>query len=156
MSQIEEQQCTNVPQTTSSTEAPETTNSSVEDAKYLLVDDNKVNIRLMSNTFNKLGLKYQIAWNGQEALDMYKAHPERCKMILMDTSMPVMDGLHATPLIRSYEIENGLQPAVIVALVASDMESEKQRLVEKFGMSTTLRKPFKTEALKEVLDNWPV
>ncbi|KIL88008.1 hypothetical protein FAVG1_08890 [Fusarium avenaceum] len=156
MSQIDEQQATSVPQTTSSTEASGTENSSVEDAKYLLVDDNKVNIRLMTNNFNKLGLKYQIAWNGQEALDMYKAHPERCKMILMDTSMPIMDGLHATPLIRRYEIENGLQPAVIVALVASDMESEKQRLVEKFGMSTTLRKPFKMEALKEVLDNWPV
>ncbi|KAH6960402.1 CheY-like superfamily [Fusarium avenaceum] len=156
MSQIDEQQATSVPQTTSSTEASGTENSSVEDAKYLLVDDNKVNIRLMTNNFNKLGLKYQIAWNGQEALDMYKAHPERCKMILMDTSMPIMDGLHATPLIRRYEIENGLQPAVIVALVASDMESEKQRLVEKFGMSTTLRKPFKMEALKQVLDNWPV
>jgi CheY-like chemotaxis protein len=156
MSEIEEQQGTNAPQTTPSTEASETANSSVEDAKYLLVDDNKVNIKLMSNTFNKLGLKYQVAWNGQEALDMYKAHPERCKMILMDTSMPVMGGLQATTLIRSYENENELQPAVIVGLVAADLKSEKQRLVEKFGMSTTLRKPFKREALQEVLDNWPV
>ncbi|SPJ70631.1 related to two-component response regulator [Fusarium torulosum] len=156
MSQIEEQQGTNAPKTTLSTEASETANPSVEDAKYLLVDDNKVNIKLMSNIFNKLGLKYQVAWNGEEALNMYKAHPERCKMILMDTSMPVMDGLRATTLIRSYESENELQPAVIVALVASNLESEKQRLVEKFGMSTTLRKPFKIEALQEVLDNWPV
>ncbi|KAM0256653.1 hypothetical protein ACHAPA_012080 [Fusarium lateritium] len=156
MSQIEEQQSTNAPQTSPSTEAPETANSSVDDAKYLLVDDNKVNIKLMSNTFNKLGLKYQIAWNGEEALDMYKAHPERCKMILMDTSMPVMDGLRATTLIRSYETENELQPAVIVALIATNIESEKQRLVEKFGMSTTLKKPFKIEAVQEVLNNWPV
>ncbi|KAM0324732.1 hypothetical protein ACHAPQ_008230 [Fusarium lateritium] len=156
MSQIEEQQSTNAPQTSPSTEAPETANSSVDDAKYLLVDDNKVNIKLMSNTFNKLGLKYQIAWNGEEALDMYKAHPERCKMILMDTSMPVMDGLRATTLIRSYETENELQPAAIVALIATNIESEKQRLVEKFGMSTTLKKPFKIEAVQEVLNNWPV
>ncbi|KAM0185569.1 hypothetical protein ACHAPI_012126 [Fusarium lateritium] len=156
MSQIEEQQGSNAPQTNPSTEAPETSNSSVNDAKYLLVDDNKVNIKLMSNTFNKLGLKYQIAWNGQEALDMYKAHPERCKMILMDTSMPVMDGLRATTLIRSYETEHELPPAVIVGLIATDIESEKQRLVEKFGMSTTLKKPLKIEPVQEVLNNWPV
>ncbi|KAM0234999.1 hypothetical protein ACHAP5_009861 [Fusarium lateritium] len=155
MSQVEEQQGALTPHV-NSTEAPEIVNSSVADAKYLLVDDNKVNIKLMSNTFNKLGLKYRIAWNGQEALDMYKAHPERCKVILMDTSMPVMDGLRATTLIRSYETENELQPAIIVALVASDVESEKQRLVEKFGMTTTLKKPFKIEAVQEVLNNWPV
>ncbi|KAF5672804.1 two-component response regulator [Fusarium heterosporum] len=151
MSEIEQQG--SAPQTINSTVVPDT-NSSVEDAEFLLVDDNKVNVKSMSNIFDKLGLKYQIAWDGQEAFDIYKAHPERCRMILMDISMPVLDGMRATKMIRSYESEKNLQPAVIVGLVAADVESEKERLVNEFGMNTTLKKPMRVGAVQEVLDGW--
>ncbi|KAM0342100.1 hypothetical protein ACHAPU_009714 [Fusarium lateritium] len=153
MSEIEQQG--NAPQTTNPTDLAETT-SQTEDAKFLLVDDNKVNVKLMSNIFDKLGLKYQIAWDGQEAFDIYKAHPGRCKMILMDISMPVMDGMRAATLIRNHESENKLQPAVIVGLVAAEVEREKERLVNEFGMNTTLKKPLRVGAVQEVLDGWPV
>ncbi|KAF5001612.1 hypothetical protein FGRMN_918 [Fusarium graminum] len=153
MSEIQQQG--SAPQTTDSTILPET-NAPAEDAKFLLVDDNEVNVKLMRSIFDKLGLRYQITWNGQEAFDIYKAHPERCKMILMDISMPVMDGMRATTMIRTYESENKLQPAVIVGLVAADVESEKKRLVNEFGMNTTLKKPLRVGAVQEVLDGWPL
>ncbi|KAF9766412.1 hypothetical protein IL306_001198 [Fusarium sp. DS 682] len=156
MSETENKAADASTQTASSSKAPQPESPPVEDAKYLLVDDNRVNMKLMKHHFDKLGLKYNIAWNGQEVVDMYKAHPERCRLILMDIAMPVMDGMHASLLIRQHESENNLQPAVIVGLPADLIEKDNRRFVDEFGMSTTLRKPIRLERLQEVLNSWPV
>ncbi|KAF5647658.1 two-component response regulator [Fusarium tjaetaba] len=128
----------------------------VEDAKYFLVDDNKVNMKVMKLNFDKLGLKYNIAWNGQEVVDLYKAHPEQCRLILLDISMPVMGGMQASLLIREHERENNLQPAIIIGLMPDPTESETRRMIDQFGMNTTFKKPFKFEGLRELINNWPV
>ncbi|KAF5628823.1 two-component response regulator [Fusarium sp. NRRL 52700] len=143
-------------QTLSSTGGVEEPNSWVGDAKYLLVDDNKVNMKVMKHHFDKLGLKYNIAWNGQEVVDLYKAHPEQCKLILLDISMPVMGGMQASLLIRQHERENNLQPAIIIGLMADPFESENRRMIDEFGMNTTFKKPVRFEGLRELVNNWPV
>ncbi|KAL6918982.1 hypothetical protein ACHAPO_009258 [Fusarium lateritium] len=159
MSEFEKQQTA----TTTNSDAaakivPEATEVAEEHAKYLLAEDNKVNVRLYCNHFNKLGLQstYRHAWNGQETLDIYKAHPEQCKIVFMDLAMPIMGGLEASLKIREYEKENDLQPTIIVGLVASDMVSEKERLINKFGMDTTLKKPTRLETFRQFLQDWPV
>jgi CheY-like chemotaxis protein len=128
----------------------------VEDAKYLLVDDNKVNMKVMKLNFDKLGLKYNIAWNGQEVVNLYNAHPEQCKLILLDISMPVMGGMEASLLIRQHEKENNLQPAIIIGLMPNPTESETRRMIDEFGMNTTFKKPVRFEGLRELVNNWPV
>ncbi|CAG7561222.1 unnamed protein product [Fusarium equiseti] len=127
-------------------------------AKYLLAEDNNVNVRLFVRHMNSLTLQntYQIAWNGQQAVDIYKANPEQCRMIFMDISMPVMGGMQASLLIRDFEKENELKPAVIVGLMASMIESENRRMVEQFGMDVCLRKPVRFESLRKILEEWPI
>ncbi|KAF5563851.1 two-component response regulator [Fusarium napiforme] len=141
-------------QTVPSSEGPE--DSWVADAKYLLVDDNKVNMKVMKLNFEKLGLKYNIAWNGQEVVDLHKAHPEQCKLILLDISMPVMGGMQASLVIREHERENNLQPAIIIGLMPDPTESETRRMIDEFGMNTTFKKPVRFEALRELVNDWPV
>ncbi|RBR25404.1 uncharacterized protein FIESC28_01841 [Fusarium coffeatum] len=137
---------------------PEATLPTPDKAKYLLAEDNNVNVRIFVRHMNNLHLQhtYQIAWNGQQAVDIYKAHPEQCRVIFMDISMPVMGGMDASLLIREFEKENGLKPAVIVGVVASMIESENRRFVEQFGMDVCLRKPVRFQSLKEILEDWPV
>jgi CheY-like chemotaxis protein len=162
MSQSEKshQNSTNTPRDAGSNVVPEATEVTQENTKYLLAEDNKVNVRLFGHLLNKLGLEstYQIAWNGQEAVDVYKAHPEQCKMIFMDISMPVMGGMQASLEIREYEKENNLQPTIIVGLVACSitLEGQRERLVNEYGMDTVLRKPFRLEELRQLLEERPV
>ncbi|KPA38087.1 hybrid signal transduction histidine kinase k [Fusarium langsethiae] len=84
---------------------PEATKVSEEHAKYLLAEDNKTCARMFCNLFNKLDLQstYRHVWNGQEAVDVYKAHPEQCRIIFMDLAMPVMSGLEASLRIRDWK-----------------------------------------------------
>ncbi|KAF5984735.1 beta transducin-like protein [Fusarium bulbicola] len=142
-------------QTVPSSGDPKELDSWVEDAKYLLVDDNKVNMKVMKHHFDRLGLKYNIAWNGQEAVDLYRAHPEQCKLILLDISMPVMGGMQASLLTRQHERENDLQPAIIIGLMADPTESENRRMIDEFGMNTTIKKPVRLEGLRELVNTWP-
>ncbi|KAL1623124.1 hypothetical protein SLS54_004610 [Diplodia seriata] len=72
--------------------------------EILIVDDNAINVRLASAFLKKNGFPdFSSAKDGLEALNMFKADPLRWAAILMDLSMPVMDGVTATREIRAWE-----------------------------------------------------
>lgn len=62
----------------------------------LLVDDNHINLKTLSTYMSKLGHPFKTAVNGKEAVDVYTQHPSHYAGVLMDMSMPVMDGFEAT------------------------------------------------------------
>lgn len=64
----------------------------------------------------KLGVNFKIAENGQEAFDEYTRDPERYWCVLMDLSMPVVDGYTSSRWIREFEKERGLEPCVLVRM----------------------------------------
>ena len=158
MSKPEKQQNTVVVYDPKGLPVPEATLPTPSKAKYLLAEDNNINVRIFVRHMNNMNLQntYQIGWNGQQAVNMYKTNPQQCRLIFMDISMPVMGGMQASLLIREFEKENGLKPAVIVGVVASMMEKENRRFIEEFGMDVCLRKPVRFESLKEILKEWSV
>ncbi|KAI1844007.1 hypothetical protein JX266_009873 [Neoarthrinium moseri] len=119
----------------------------------LLVDDNKINLQLLVMFVKKQGFTYEEAENGQEALDKYKAagSGRRFDLVLMDISMPIMDGLEATRRIRDFESENELQRANIVALTGL-ASSDTQRDAKTAGVDVFLAKPVRFASLKKLLD----
>jgi CheY-like chemotaxis protein/two-component sensor histidine kinase len=76
-------------------------NSDFSKIRLLLAEDNEINILVCKNLLNKYKFKYDIAKNGEEAYEMFKASkPGYYDLILMDIQMPVMDGFEATKAIR--------------------------------------------------------
>ena len=82
----------------------------------LIVDDNSLNRKLLVAFMNKRKLSYQEAENGLEAVTAYQEGRARFDVILMDISMPVMDGMTATRLIRDHESRFHLERTHIIAL----------------------------------------
>ena len=72
----------------------------------LIAEDNEVNQLVFGQILNGLGLSYRIAGNGRTAVEMYRAL--RPKLILMDVSMPEMNGYEATRAIRAVEAQQRL------------------------------------------------
>jgi len=116
--------------------------------KVLIVEDNRANQMFLGVILKQLHLDYDIAQNGQIAVDMYKKF--HYPLILMDINMPVMDGIEATRLIREYEEKNNLKPSRIIAITATMIENYKKEL-KKIKIDNYLAKPIDIDKLREVI-----
>lgn len=119
----------------------------------LLVDDNRINLQLLVMFMKKHKFTYSEAQNGQEALDAYIkscSSGRRFDFVLMDISMPVMNGMEATRRIREFEQENGLSRATVIALTGLASASAQQE-AESSGIDIYMPKPVKFHELRPLL-----
>ena len=103
----------------------------------LLVEDNLINQKIVQNILKKSGIKISIANDGQEALEMLSIERESIDLILMDISMPVMDGYEATKIIRQNLIYNTLP---IVTFTAFTQGAEIKEMFY-LGANSHITKP---------------
>lgn len=138
-----------------STSRPADSASSHHEAlEFLLVDDNAINLKILSSYMKKLNYKYNTASNGQEAVDTYiNSPPGRYSCVFMDISMPVMDGFEATRRIRAFERETRApRPAAIFALSGlASAEAQKEAFAS--GIDLFLSKPVKLKELSSFLES---
>ncbi|KAI1338408.1 hypothetical protein F5Y15DRAFT_387135 [Xylariaceae sp. FL0016] len=119
--------------------------------KILLVDDNDINLRILVAFMKKLKRSCATASNGLEAFEKFAAEPSLYSCVLMDLSMPVMDGLEATRSIREFEKSQQLAPATpIIALTGLASASSQQEAFAS-GMDLYLTKPVKLKELTSAL-----
>ncbi len=131
----------NLDHSTSSTSASPITDHTL----ILIVDDNRVNLTVAQKTLEKLGYMSILANNGREAVDSVATRHSDIAAILMDASMPVMDGYEATRLIRK-----GHPNLPIIAMTANALDSERDRCLEA-GMNDFLTKPLNRAKLQATL-----
>ena len=108
------------------------------DIYLLLVEDNELNQKLAQHILESFGMRYQVASNGQQALDLLEI--ENFDLILMDVQMPVMDGYETTKTIR-HHFDPPKQHTPVIALTAHAMRWEKEKCL-KAGMNDFISKPF--------------
>ena len=120
--------------------------------RVLLVEDNPVNQAVAKKMLEKIGLQYEVAGNGQEALKRLEEDHD-FSAVLMDCQMPVMDGYAATGEIRQREQQFRLQRIPVIAMTANAMEGDKEKCLDA-GMDDYVAKPVKIAELKQVLGRW--
>ncbi|KID81040.1 hsp90-like protein [Metarhizium guizhouense ARSEF 977] len=119
-------------------------------SRFLLVDDNPINIKILSHYLDKMSLLHDTARNGKEAVEVFKEQPKAYKGIFMDLTMPVMNGFEATRLIRQRERESRVPACYIIAMTGlASVEAQKAAIAS--GIDLFLTKPVKMADLKQVL-----
>jgi len=119
------------------------------DARVLLAEDNPVNHLVCKSMLARLGCEVTWAQNGQEAVEAWA--DGKYDLILMDVSMPSMDGIEATEQIRAQERARQVHRVVpIVALTAHVSNADRTQCMEA-GMSDFLTKPITLDGLQAVL-----
>jgi len=120
--------------------------------RILVVDDVLLNQKLVCKILDKFGCSNcRVASNGREALEMIEAHT--FDLVLMDCSMPEMDGYQATKELRRRE--NGQKHLQVVGLSANAMESDRDKAIAA-GMDDYLVKPISQQDLKNFFNRWMV
>ncbi len=115
-------------------------------AKILLVEDNEMNRDMLSRRLERKGHAVVIAVDGQQAIDL--ATRERPDLILMDMSLPVMDGWEATRRLKA-DVQTKHMP--IIALTAHAMPEDERRAREA-GCNDYDTKPIELPRLLEKID----
>lgn len=94
-------------------------------AKILLVEDNEMNRDMLSRRLIRKGFEVKIAVDGQQGVDMAVAEP--FDLILMDMSLPVIDGWEATRRLKAMPEKKGIP---IIALTAHAMSGDREKALE--------------------------
>ena len=129
--------------------AEKTTPRDQNSGTILVVEDNRINQKVLSHQLINLGYAIEVAENGEEAVA--KVKNRRYDLIFMDVQMPVMDGFQATQEIRS--LEDGASSTPIVAVTANAFQSEREKCFS-YGMDDYLTKPVDKDRLQEALRRW--
>jgi signal transduction histidine kinase/CheY-like chemotaxis protein len=116
--------------------------------RVLLVEDNRVNQLLAMSLLKKLGCVIELAEHGGKALECLRREP--FDLVLMDVSMPEMDGLEATQRIRAGEGGPDAQETLIVAMTANAAAGDREQCLDA-GMDDYLSKPIEQRELANLL-----
>jgi signal transduction histidine kinase/CheY-like chemotaxis protein len=116
----------------------------------LVAEDNEVNQLVFAQILSGLGLSYRIAGNGRTAVEMHRAL--KPKLILMDVSMPELNGFEATQAIRAAEAATGVHTP-IVGVTAHALKGDSAKCIEA-GMDDYLPKPVSPDRLGAKIGAW--
>ena len=116
----------------------------------LVAEDNEVNQIVVEQILLEAGQDYKIVDNGQMAVDAYQE--QRPDLILMDVSMPVMNGLEATETVRALEAQSG-ERIPIIGLTAHALKGDRE-VCMKAGMDDYMSKPISPDALIAKIGEW--
>lgn len=119
-------------------------------ARFLLVEDNPINMRILQTYVKRLGQVYDSASDGLQALEIYKSRGGEYRCVFMDLSMPVMDGFESTRLIRAFEEEKGLPRCHILA-ISGLASKDAQQDAFSVGLDLFLSKPVQLKELSRIL-----
>ena len=117
----------------------------------LVVEDNMINLKLVQVVLKRFRFIVDVAQNGQEAVDLCQV--QQYDLILMDIDMPIMDGVTATKLIKSYQIQNGLPLTPIVALTSHDLVGDREDIIAQ-GLDEHMPKPLNISRLELMLEHY--
>ena len=115
-------------------------------ARILLVEDQEMNRDMLSRRLKKRGYEVSIAMDGAEGVE--KARSEIPNLILMDMSLPVMDGWEAT---RTLKGEDATRAIPVVALTAHAMSTDREKALEA-GCDAYETKPVDLPRLLETIE----
>src|ERR1700712_3891275 len=118
--------------------------------QVLVAEDNDINQIVFSQILEGLGYSYKIAASGDEAVQMWAEH--RPAIVLMDISLPVLNGFEAAKLIRDMEEESGTQTPIIGVLnQAFELDRSQCMAV---GMNGVILKPVSPDMLETVFQKY--
>jgi two-component system, cell cycle response regulator DivK len=115
-------------------------------AKVLLVEDNEMNRDMLSRRLTRRGFQVVCAVDGQQGVDL--ARTEKPDIVLMDMSLPVLDGWEAT---RRVKADDATRNVPVIGLTAHAMSGDREKVLEA-GCDEYDLKPVELDRLIEKME----
>ncbi|ULQ58760.1 response regulator [Brucepastera parasyntrophica] len=118
----------------------------------LLAEDMAINREIVIALLEDTGIEVECAENGQLALDLFEANPERYDIIFMDIHMPILDGYTASEKIR--KLDNSHARTVPIIAMTANAFSEDVERCKKAGMNEHIAKPIDAGILLQTVASY--
>tara|TARA_Y100001954_G_scaffold125332_1_gene134517 strand:- start:1775 stop:4204 length:2430 start_codon:yes stop_codon:yes gene_type:complete len=136
----------NTPINIESTNQPMQASAHPLSGHVLIVEDNKINQRVLEKMLQRIGVQISIAQNGREAIELLNENTNDYSLVLMDCQMPTMNGWETTKFIR-----NDLQMDVPILALTAFAQKEDIDRSKAVGMNGFLAKPVRLHELRSTL-----
>ena len=113
----------------------------------LLVDDSRMVLKMMCRLCTKVGIPYETATNGEDALDLMTNQRKQYTLVLMDRSMPGLSGDVVCQKARAEGYEG------VVVLLTGDQIPDSVQLMQQFGLSGVLCKSGQQKSMRSILEH---
>ena len=123
----------------------------VNGLNILIAEDNETNQVYIHYVMEELGVSHKIVPNGRIAVDYWRS--SKPDFILMDISMPEMNGFEATAKIREIEEKEGLERTPIIAVTAHTLKGDEDKCLLA-GMDDYISKPISIAGLEAKIKKW--
>lgn len=126
--------------------------------KVLVVDDNAINLSLMTRILQRHGHAVWTASDGEEALELFHemGGHEHFHVLLIDEEMPRMCGVeligHIRKLEAEREVDRARSPPMPLVSVSGHADSEHKRMIQAAGADDICPKPFNADRLLEIVE----
>jgi PAS domain S-box-containing protein len=121
--------------------------------RVLMVEDNRVNQRLMRRVLANLGCPFTVVEHGRQAIEELKQRGDDFDLVLLDFHMPEMDGITALQEIRAGRAGIAAQSIWVIALTADARDEQRARAVAA-GINDYLTKPLKLAELEAAFERY--
>ena len=118
--------------------------------RVLIVEDNRINQRVVTELLAEVQCEYAIANNGREGLAALAAENSRFDLVLMDVQMPELDGYEATRILRQ---NPRFAELPVIAMTAHALQGDRERCLAA-GMNDCVHKPVDVERFFATLARW--
>jgi CheY-like chemotaxis protein len=123
--------------------------NSLSGLNILVVEDSKENVYILDFLFKKWKINYEVAKDGESSIELAKK--KKFDLILMDLSLPGIDGYTAAIEINKHNAKNGKTTPMIAFSASSNSSTEDKFKLS--GFSDFIEKPFKPDSLYEKMEN---
>ena len=138
------------PSSRASSGSPEPEAPSLDGLRLLVADDNLTNRRILESMLSGLGANVTMVVDGQAACERFR--PGAFDAVLLDISMPVLDGMAALAEIRAAEARAGVAPVLAIAVTANAMAHQVEEYTTA-GFNGHVAKPFRKQTLAQALES---
>ena len=114
--------------------------------KVLIADDDNFNIELMKNYLHKFEINYIVAYDGEEAVSLFKRHHSEICFVITDNFMPKKTGIEAALEIANF-LEERKKPKIPIICISGDVKVH----VGERGITSVIQKPINFDRLKQEL-----
>jgi CheY-like chemotaxis protein len=111
----------------------------------LIADDMALILTLLKFELESRGLSVWLAWDGDDAIDLYRRHRNEIDLVLLDVQMPGLDGPQTLAALQE------LDPNVVACFMSGNLGTYTEAELLQRGAACTFNKPFKAAEVAQVL-----